>query len=472
VLENLNLFKNGARGTFDGYAGTGVFLRDFETIGNVAAGGAEIRGLPDNPVKNVFITNCNFCENTSSNICWGLFAGFLQDSFICNSNFSDNVGVPYTAGAGIAFPNDVDFYNNHGTNNSSTGTDLNNGFSRAFGIACWSTTGFRIDHCLFSKNHATFEAGGVDSDPGSISGINGPYLPLQGFEVTNCVSDRNFVFGIPNSIDNGRSGFAHGYNLKQFDMVKNCTASNIYALGSPSVPNVINACLAFLLPDSLGGVLEDCIALNIGEPLIDGQTIVSNAINFGFFVSANPPNPTNFVPEGLVIRRCIAQNVTTTNGDFAAGFGNRFPDFISFANPGTIFEDCIAEDNIAGNNQGVGFAIAHMPQTIIKNCIARRNNVGYLVDNQTGAFSYTIPPSNKCVIYKNLASNNTVAGFKDDPANINVYKNNEADNNGSNPSVDNYVGMPTGTSIVTWNLGAGNPPPAQITAYDNLSVIQ
>jgi len=182
------------------------------------------------------------------------------------------------------------------------------------------------------------------------------------------------------------------------------------------------------------------------------------------------------VTNSIVLRNCVASNNTNSSIDKqVAGFAGVPLGAPVFTQPvtGTVFDNCVAENNIntVDPSLSIGFLMVHMPETIIKNCVSEGNGVGIQFDV---ANIVTTPPSLRSVVENNIICNNSVAGIRDTIINTNnMYYHNTARSNGPTPLTTNYIGLPPGTPIRNWTIGA---PPAAVdtngvldTQLDNIS---
>lgn len=170
-------------------------------------------------------------------------------------------------------------------------------------------------------------------------------------------------------------------------------------------------------------IVEECNASSFSQSAVNpiGKYSVASGYRFGPI-------------ERLIVRQCVATNITDTMSGLSFGFSTTDP-YASGNAADVVFESCIAEAVLANGGIGGGFELRSTTASKILYCEAARNTIGIYVTENNAEDSYD-----------NLISDNTLlenlyAGIFDSTAlNANAYFSNRADGNGATPSVTNYLG--------------------------------
>ncbi|AYV77986.1 MAG: hypothetical protein Edafosvirus3_64 [Edafosvirus sp.] len=162
----------------------------------------------------------------------------------------------------------------------------------------------------------------------------------------------------------------------------------------------------------------------------------------------------------VVFSDCMSSANRVIGTGLAVGFGWA-PSFISDTSDGTIWRNCIAQDNF------IGFDLFNQGGATLLNSISQNNiSAGVLnggdrtIQNKicTGLdpdITLITNNANKILFNGNTVQHNEVVGFQDDIGDNSVYIGNTAYNNGGLVS-NNYQGIPVATPMVTWTIGS--PP--------------
>lgn len=440
----------------------------------------------------ITIDSCSITGNISpTGFVRGLQGAGVKELTLQNSHFDSQIGLNESAGAQLfAFNNvvvtDCTFDNNGSTSpvppppapstfSGSTGRGL---FCNGFG------SNLIVERCTFNGNNAQARANGFSIQTGiAIGGVPvsaGLYSvgAVSNVTIDQCTANNTTIFS-PNSV-NTTVGFyffsndmspnlpGNVPNLLENVVVTNCEANNLVN-NSTAVTNQAGV-WGFAVSEVVNGArIESCTARNYLCP--SG----TNSPCAGFFVGsagATTATLTGFAPTDVVLNNCVASGGVGTNNvagflvlDFSTSSGVT-P--VAVPPKGVIIENCISEDNHlatvhAVSAEAAGILLSGAPQTKVINCIVRDNQYGIRLD--ASPFSTAASPTTRCIIERNLATDNTIAGFSDaaGATGFNVYKLNEAANN-NGVNYDAGV-VASGAPIRTWAL------PARPATTDNNGII-
>lgn len=388
---------------------------------NASAGGIEIRGTEDCHCSLIELERCEAVFNQSELSCVGLKAAFTDEISVERCHFDKNESPLEVIGIYLQTVTDATLdRNTYDANHVPAANDdpALFDYGAVAGIIALDVDNLRVLNSTFNENRGAKITRGIFSGRVATTSNNNCLME-------SCVCNSNKTSGQDIS-DSRVYCFPYVFLNTAGLVMKNCVAeenANNTNLGIPA-----HGQGAFLIQNCRKGLLENCVALN-GK----GDTTFAN---FGFLIVSEGSDPT-LQTSDLVIRNCIASghHVSTNSLSFAGGFLGAF---IDDQVTGVIFENCIAEDNTHALGFGFGFLLGNHPQSVVRNCTARGNNVGM----QLRFPGLGAVPSNNCVIESNLVYNNTVAGIRDllsGTTSRNVYKKNQSYNNGPTGST-NYVG--------------------------------
>ena len=294
---------------------------------------------------------------------------------------------------------------------------------------------------------------------------------------SGCIATRlRGVWGItPNA--NGTTNGWFGGSLENM-VVENCQASHLRGACSD--------CHGFTFTIGNGITLRDNIASDIladagqdgtvemasGYSLVSSNNMIVENCIANNIRAVNPLRKSSggFIApfsRNLVYKNCKAQRISCVNGR-AVGFG-MMPQFTT--SNGTVWDGCIAQENIATPNatDGIGFDLYDQVGAVLINCISARNSghgircIGPETNDLVGGTVYCNTPPNPVnrpnnaaqnLIQNNQLMNNGISGATDEAIRKNVWINNYA----YNPGATNFVGLPAGTPIRTWSIGLPPTP--------------
>lgn len=278
------------------------------------------------------------------------------------------------------------------------------------GIQFANGTAGTIDHCKASFNST---ASSEQLTGGGCVGVD--INRVDGVTVTNCFAQGNTMF---NLAETGTFfGFAVGFDSDFSSNVvfENCTAiANNPQPGSSTDPKACAGFYASIFPE--GGPFSNIIFRNCKST--NHQVETDGILVAGFLIGEDVGSTILTYPEAVVIDNCIAENNRNTSEgseEFGLGIG-----LMEGSNA------CVVSGNTLSRN-GVGIYVNTL-----------RDDATLLAGN---------------MVVKNKLIGNLVAGIVN-LSETTSYAKNYAHRNGS--PVNNYVDLPDGTPIRTWNLGS--PP--------------
>ncbi|WP_437727755.1 right-handed parallel beta-helix repeat-containing protein [Sorangium sp. So ce861] len=291
----------------------------------------------------------------------------------------------------------------------------------------------------------------------------------ENYKFLRCRANRNFTL---------TGNRACGFNISttsNLEMV-DCEADGNYNANPGASADAVRdfSALGFRIGRAVfRASIEGCRALG-------NHSVGANAPAAGFALHATGQ---------VVLRRCVAignrnASGTAENDGLAAGFIASSPlaDAAGglVGGEGNAFVDCIAD----GNTVHRAPLFVQPPAPPVDAGPSRgdpRKGAGFLLDRQKDARIVGCEAANndgkgiwlrgcaRALVEGNTLSGNTLYGIQnEDPAGLNAFVGNRAHLNGSRHR-HNYVGLPSGTPIRKWTLGA---PPADGPwgPVDNLSI--
>jgi parallel beta-helix repeat protein len=410
----------GGNGTLDTsflYRNGGLFV-----IGTKSASGTRF-------VKDVRIMDCTCEENTSSLdyvVTLGAFVLFTDDLEVKNGRFHQNANAS-------AQPSGVQF--------NVVGIDI---------VICRNVL---VEDCEANDNTSGGEPAGFFA-----WGENIKFLRSR--------ANRNFT---------QRGNRACGFNLSTSNNIQmiDCEADGNFNANPEASSDAVkdfSACGFRIGRGIFRGSLVNCRATG-------NHSVGKNAAASGFALHAT---------SDLVLKSCEAignRNASGPGGGFAAGFHASVPlkDAKGAAVGGRnmIFIDCIADGNTvdreplfvtapappvdAGESRGdpkngAGFFLESQSKLTMIGCKALNNH-------GKGIWLRGCANAN---VQNATVSGNTIIGIENDaPTASSAFSGNTARLNGARHA-DNYVGLPTGTPVREWTLGA--PPPSETDSFINTSI--
>lgn len=275
--------------------------------------------------------------------------------------------------------------------------------------------------------------------------------------VTECSANFNLA-----TSDTGLSqGGCVGFDINTVDscIVKNCWAEGNSNFSTDVTLDTANGVFGFDCDTASNVLFENCVA--IANNAQEGGTPTRVA---GFYASIFPEGGTF---SNIVYKNCASFNhVSDFAGSAVAGFliGEPSPTAIVLNPNQIVLDECIAEGNVNSatpdNGAGISFENGTTASSVL-NCILKGNGVGIRVrgaDTVANLFE------------KNEITANAVYGIEDTTDNLNSYAKNYAYNV---DATANYIGLPAGTPIRSWQIGT---PPAPVDnngildPIDNLDV--
>ncbi|WP_437614704.1 right-handed parallel beta-helix repeat-containing protein [Sorangium sp. So ce834] len=291
----------------------------------------------------------------------------------------------------------------------------------------------------------------------------------ENYKFLRCRANRNFTL---------TGNRACGFNISttsNLEMV-DCEADGNYNANPDASADAVRdfSALGFRIGRAVfRASIEGCRALG-------NHSVGANAPAAGFALHATGQ---------VVLRRCVAvgnRNASGTAEDdgLAAGFiasaPLAAPEGGLVGGEGNAFIDCIAD----GNTVHRAPLFVQPPAPPVDAGPSRgdpRKGAGFLLDRQKDARIVGCQSANndgkgiwlrgcaRALVEGNTLSGNTLYGIQnEDPAGLSAFVGNRAHLNGSRHR-HNYVGLPPGTPVRKWTLGAP-PPEGPWTPVDNLSV--
>jgi|GEM_PF-5147957 len=315
----------------------------------------------------------------------------------------------------------------------------------------------------------------------------GAYIDSSPSTETDTVLVRDSTF-------NGNSGDSDGGGM-EIGIYSLLPVKNVTVVRSTFLNNFNNG-IQGLFNDASGLVLlfvtnfliQDVVASGQRHPgppgpllAVAGATGFSiNACNNGLIVNGSADNNVGagYSSLGMRLRGCnnvlvknshASGNINTSFGQ-AFGFSTDNDNYIAFPPVGTsvVFDACVAQNNNSTSGLAGGFKITNVANSTLQYSVSQNNPIGIYVSD---ANAPTLSFNN--VFNGNLVSKNTLYGIQDTVGGSNnAYSDNIAILNGTSPALDNYVGLPAGTPIITWSFTTGfSPTPPNFDPLANLSIV-
>lgn len=405
---------------------------------------AYVSGIDIEDCLGLRIENCNFNQNTGSGnaVQETIFLGGTDISLI-DCQILDNFGTGNDVNAGI-FANARDvLIQNCAVLNFLTQSPTN----QTSGIYCNDSANIVINGCTvqnISTNQSPLQgvciSGGnaIVMEGCNVQGINCPNTtdPVYGVQLINCTASTIKNCAVQN-ISAPNAAIVDGY---AFLAVEGLTLESSEAIGVLGSGQTETSGFSFNFFSD--GYINDCQAATI----FTRNEGSSPTLTSGFSVYTNPDGDG----ADIYFKNCVAQDIENkTANPFAVGFQVTGPvdnETVTFS---IIFDGCLAQNVLTdGYVNSYGFYANDSNYLQIKDCISNQNGVGYQLDSQPSG-----SPALFSLVTGNLAFENFNYGFVDNTGvtgpNANVFASNQAIKNGTN-----YLGMPVGTPIRTWNFGS------------------
>ena len=279
-------------------------------------------------------------------------------------------------------------------------TDAGDAIFYNFGLSIGGVDNFSVTNSQFMNLSSTF------------SGIGTPILMLAH----------------PISVDGSFKGILRNCQL-------GASSNSSTVLNIPMLTNGID------ISGSADIVVEDSVASGNSQTATNPPGMFSMATGFKVSLSSR-----------AVFRRCIASNNTSSsptalNAGLAFGFSTTEPLMPGPLSDQIVFDSCIAEGNKGALNASGGFDIRGVTNSKVLNCVADGNIIGILVSENPPCTPTPCPLSSKNLFTGNTLLGNTQFGIHDTTASTsNSYFANRAQDNGTNPLAQNYVGASFSTS--------------------------
>lgn len=367
----------------------------------------------------------------------GLFTSFGTDILVKNSSFIGNAFQGVIAQDFLKFT----MLNCHCDDTVQGALTANAASVSSLGLALVAATKDVSDafvaHSTFNRNLSDGIARGI-----LIFG-QGAGTKARAIKIQNCQMNDNSVFiSDPNFAANGQANpRTAGIEMQNFEDVefRNCEACRNTA-GQAAANPTQRALVATGFTAFNGGVaggsllIEDCFASGNTTSAVDQPAANRRSIAVGF----NIDSPTTAVgpTARVIVRNCVALN-NSNPLSFAAGFG-----VLQISSNNTriqgdqfVFENCLAENNVGASGKGAGFYLNSTTNSKVLHCVAEKNNIGILVNEDVPGLS------SGNIISDNTLAANTDFGIQNATSlSTNAYFSNVAKNNGPTPGSTNYFG--------------------------------
>lgn len=441
LIEDITTFRCGDKGAVDTsyyYRSGGIFV--------TGKGTPNCGNWNSNYIcSHIIIRRCNSLETVTNDNeipVYGILVLFCNDVIIeeCNVNLTLNRGTrpdmlkePNCVGIGLVCCSNV-------TMRHSISKD-NNSRSQTAGIFAWGYN-FIFEDCISSNNSAISTKFDSRYDSSLATGFDIAYS--QNVSFIRCEASMNYVDNVlSNKLipDTGTAGFHLSGQTIQ------CLFQDCVAKGNWSNSKILPTA-GFLLNGSSRCVFRNCIS-------------TSNA-------GLNNDFAGYMLTPGLIYDVDVEPNIGNEFYNcISSGNTYQWPFYNKQVKP--MFEYPLYmndKTNTSTAANGAGFYITDQIQCKIIDCNSNSNKGrGILLK---ASVIGSLP--------KHIVSNNTITDNEYHGIDIDgilesvVIYGNKASLNGNNASSDNYVGIPTGTLIVNWNLTSGQLPSQSISSLENTSV--
>lgn len=451
-LTTQTSFAIGSRGGINVCGADGVVVNFCQTS-NVRAV-ADSEGMAVNYCSSILMDNC-LSQSTEGENATGIALGIYVFSFVnatLNKCTATKTSAKFVIGIAVSDGSGIVLSNCSSHNNRSYGVSAPRGGFLA-GIQIDSTNGFSLTDCTSQDNIC--EANSANNTRRNFcTGIQ--VGNSKGGTLARCSAISNFT----GSQDQSAGGACVGFDINRSNGVKltECLAQGNAILTGPATSGTIFGVAGGIDCDFSSNIIhENCTAIaNVPR----AGSISDPKACFGFYASIFPEGG---VFSNIIYRNCTSiGHVTDIVGKIAAGFliGEDIGSAILVSPTGIVIENCIVEENknVAPGSENLGFGIGLMQGST--NCVCSKNTI---CRNGTGIYVKTnqAAPTQASSGY-NMIENNKLVGnlfsaitHVSDVPNTNTFSKNYAYRNG----VSNYVGLPPGTPVRTWAVGA---PPALV----------
>jgi hypothetical protein len=380
------------------------------------AGGLFARGRSTNLIKNIIVEEC----------IWEDFAG----------NFPTI--PPATAPAGGE--NGMTFiFTNNGVINRNNANRITSNDAAAC-IFLGVTNNINIDGDRWTGASGNRNSNGLDTMAGPTR--SNTRLTIQNVYIADIVTN-------PASIT---ANEALGLEPNAIDFVfKNIFITNVTNNGASAT---VNRASGFQTSGCIRGLIENCEAFNISS-----NGALNNSVTGSSGFSADSSSAF------ITYKNCKSKNIVNIKANTLGSSEG----FRSQLGSNIVFENCSAQNVTAafGAVNAIGFSIRGGNDNILVGSISSNNGIGVKVSTDTGTASV------RNLIEKNIINNSSVNGILDIvPGTNNQYSQNKV--SGANV-LTNISGVPAGTPIRTWTIGA---PPAPtdnngiVDPLDNINIQQ